>query len=391
MSHSRFSPSGAHRWMPCPGSAILEQGIQDTSSEYANEGTKAHELAAAWLNGEVESDDALNNEMGRHIVGYGRRVYDLVESDPTVQGELLVEQKLDFSEWINVAPEEGFGTADAVILLLDEIILIDFKYGMGVKIDAEDNPQMLLYALGALASFEQMGIFKRVRMIIDQPRLGHVSEAVATVEQLKEFAARVLASVQLIQAAKNMDADSLEANGYLNPGEDQCRWCKARASCPALSASVSQATGVDFDDLTSSADEPKNVSSEWLGRAMAAIPMVEDWCKAIRAEVEGRLLAGKPVDGWKLVEGKRGSRRWSDEQKAEELFKAFRWKKEEIFDMKLISPTTAEKRLAENPKQWERAQALITQAEGRPSVAPQSDKRPAISMATVADDFETLV
>jgi len=129
---------------------------------------------------------------------------------------------------------------------------------------------------------------------------------------------------------------------------------------------------------------------EWLSAAMGQAEQIEGWLKAVRAEVERRLLAGKSVPGYKLVKGKQGNRAWRDAEAAEALLKSFRLKIDEMYDMKVISPTTAEKVLAESPKRWAKAQVLITRADGKPSVAPLSDKRPALEVKPVAEEFEDL-
>lgn len=181
---------------------------------------------------------------------------------------------------------------------------------------------------------------------------------------------------------------------YLNPGEKQCKFCKAKATCPALRAEVADivheaATLDDFADLV-----PVTVDSQtgdnYLSAAMGKVDLVEQWCKAVRAEVERRLLAGKTVDGYKLVEGKRGNRKWADTAAVEKLFKSFRLRQDEMYDFSLISPTTAEKLFKETPKRWDKVREHITQSEGKPSVAPATDKRPALAVQSVAEDFGDL-
>lgn len=180
------------------------------------------------------------------------------------------------------------------------------------------------------------------------------------------------------------------------PGEKQCRFCKAKATCPSLATAVAEeiALGAPASPEEFAVLEPRvDTDAARLARAMSAVGLIEDWCKAVRAEVERRLLAGDPVAGFKLVQGKRGNRKWADEAEATEALKSMRLKVEEMYDLKLITPTTAEK-LAKagtlGPRQWTRLQDLITQAEGSPSVAPESDKRPALVRAA-AEDFEALV
>ena len=155
---------------------------------------------------------------------------------------------------------------------------------------------------------------------------------------------------------------------YLNPGEKQCKFCSAKATCPALRAEVTEIVGgsaaASIDEFREFAPEPVDMqtSDNYLPVAMAKVELVEQWCKAVRAEVERRLFAGQQVDGFKLVEGKRGARKWADEADAEKLLKSFRMRQDEMYDFSLISPTKAEKLFKENPKRWAKVKDLITRA-----------------------------
>lgn len=408
-AHAKYSPSSAHRWMVCPGSMALETlapRAEEKPSEYAAEGTAAHELAAwvltkdapaaAYIGHQIQADGftfTVDREMADNVQAYADRVRDYAED-----GELLVEQRMEFSEYVD-HPEQ-FGTSDAVVLTSDglEIQVHDLKYGQGVKVDAQDNQQAMLYALGALAEFGMVGDFLRVRVVIHQPRLNHVSEADYTIQELMEFAKKAKQGVErcedaihYLECIGNLRAD------YFNPGEDQCRFCPAKATCPALRKEVLAAVSDDFIDETQPLApqlEPaleRTMDNRLLGNLLGAVDLIEGFCKAIRAAAEVELLAGREVPGWKLVEGRRGSRRWGSEQEAEDMLKSMRLKVEDMYDLKLISPTTAEKLHkagAIGPRQWPRLQELITQAEGKPSVAPADDKRPALVMTAVEDDFD---
>lgn len=383
--------------MRCPGSLAMEAGLTDTSSKFADEGTAAHELAAWALEagndaaayiGRIIATDDHEFEVDQEMADYVQTYLDLVR-DIAQGGQLLVEQRVEFSHIVNY-PDQG-GTADAIILLEDEIVVVDLKYGRGVRVDAEDNEQLRIYALGALAAFDLIGDFKRVRMVIHQPRLGHISEDVLTVEALEQFAG--LAAERAFIALKVLDHKD-EAALHLEPGEKQCQWCKAKPNCPKLAAHVEDVVGRDFGYLTSSqADVDTLLEDEAvpLSDKMAAVDLIESWCKAVRAETERRLFDGVPVTGFKLVEGKRGHRKWANAAEVEAAFKSMRLKVEEMYDFTLISPTTAEKLHKAGTigkRQWPRLQELITQSEGKPSVAPESDKRQALVLTAAVDDFD---
>ena len=384
--------------MRCAGSLAMESGLPDTSSKFADEGTAAHELAAWALEagndaaayiGRLIDVDGTEFEVDQDMADAVQIYLDNVRS--YVQGgQLMIEQRVDFSHVVNV-PDQG-GTSDAIIITADgtEIQVHDLKYGRGVRVDAQDNEQLKLYALGALNEYGMVGDFKTVRAVIHQPRLGHLSEAVYTIEQIEQFAGHAGERAFIaIQVLNHKD----EATLHLEPGEKQCQWCKAKANCPKLAALVEESVGADFGYLTSeSADVDKLIDNDVpLADKMAAVDLIEDWCKAVRAETERRLFDGIPVPGYKLVEGKRGNRKWANASEVEAALKSMRLKVEEMYDFTLISPTSAEKLHKAGTigkRQWPRLQELITQSEGKPSVAPESDKRPALVLTAAVDDFD---
>jgi hypothetical protein len=383
--------------MRCPGSVQACADLPDESSKFADEGTAAHFLASeclgrgdepfshlgrtilvnrdgaewlpeGWVAGNAASSFLVDQDMClavRDYVDYVRGV------SKATGGALLVEQRLPIS---SLTGESGaHGTADAVILAEREIIVIDLKYGRGVAVDAEDNEQLQIYALAALREFGLAQDFDQVRMVIHQPRLGAVSEATLSIDDLADFGERVLEAAGFTQYP----------DALLNPSEEACRWCRAKATCPALRAEVVELFGA--------VPAPQAESADVLADCMAKVDLIEGWCKAVRAEVETRLLTGKPVRGWKVVQGKKGNRKWSSDADAEAMLKAMRIPHDRMYDYAVISPTSAEK-LAKaeviGPRQWPRVAALITQAEGKPSVAPESDKRPALVMSAVDEEFE---
>jgi hypothetical protein len=396
--HAKLSPSGAHRWMACSGSVQLEAEYPDSSSSYAREGTAAHELAAIVLeHPEAHAKDYIGKKIryddhGEEVLwDVTQEMADYVDDyvsfvrQRAVGKTLYIECKLPISHLTGEAGATG--TSDVVIIDISNktIEVIDLKYGMGVRVDAEDNPQLQMYALGAVEEYSLVCDFERVGMVIHMPRLNHVSEWEIPVTQLLQFGSDVGHAAEKTRREEPA----------FNPGEKQCRFCKAKATCPALLADMSEivsgsvASADDFAQFL-----PQTVDSQsgdnYLPMAMAKVGMVEDWCKAVRAEVERRLLAGKQVDGYKLVEGRRGNRAWRDDAEVERLFKSFRLKQEEMYDFKLISPTKADKVLQANPKRLAKAEALVTRSEGKLSVAPVTDKRPEVVVTPISEDFRGL-
>jgi hypothetical protein len=379
MAHAKLSPSSAVRWMACPGSVRLTKDLPDDSSAFADEGTDAHELAAlcletntdakAYVGRVMEKGNAVTDEMALAVQDYVDYVRDVVAA---TGGELLIEQKLSIN---HITGETGAkGTSDVVILAAPELIIADLKFGRGVPVDAMDNPQLQIYALAALEEFSLVGDFDRVRMVIHQPRLGAVSEWTQTVEELNDFAIEVAEAAEI----------TTRENAPLLPTTKGCKFCKAKATCPALRDEVLN---------TFEAIKPETATTDELGEAMGKADLVEAWLKAIRAETETKLLAGVPVAGFKLVQGKKGNRAWTNKEEAEALLKTMRVPHDQMYDYSVISPTTAEKLHKSEvigPRQWPKVQALITQSEGRPSVAPESDKRPALVMSAVLSDFDDM-
>jgi len=416
--HAKLSPSGADRWMLCPGSVPLSEGIPDTSSSYADEGTVAHHIAAICLEDDLDPEEFLHDiyhvdekggcyisdeghDVTSDMVRYIRVYLDSVRGQ-VGEGVLMVEQRLPIGKFTG---EEGAtGTADSVVITeTGELQIHDLKYGMGKKVSADHNRQLMLYALGAIEEYSLVHTFDRVAMFIHQVRLSGTPEVwQATIEELEEFA------MSVATAADSVDrAIANPGPEFFNPGEIQCQFCPAKADCPALSNLVARTVLPEFDDgqeLTPDAvqdavDAVGALSPASLSDKMRVAPLIEIWVKAIRAKVESDLLAGIGVPGYKLVRGKQGNRQWSDIGEAETQLKSMRLKVEEMYDLKLISPTTAEKlskysgpdgKPVIGPRQWKRLQDIIIRSEGGLSVAPESDKREAVVPSAKADDFDDL-
>lgn len=463
--------------MACPGSLALEAGYPDSSSAFADEGTLAHALAADCLEEELDAVYFARREDPFIYVDHGtvkkatitadmarevQKYLDNVRADVEIGDELMVELRLPFFGDVDGVPPQ-FGTSDVVLIKphAKQLVIRDLKYGRGVQVFAENNPQMQLYALGALDEFSMLYDIDTVRMVIDQPRLNHVDEWTCTVTELRAFEKQ---AEEAARRALRIVALPKEHTMMLTPGDKQCQFCKAKGDCAALRDQVLATVAGDFEVMPktvlanpaatvidhlkkgeiavtiSEAERiiaaahgvaPKAVdyinagfdtdgaqpdhfivkkptirpaldgAEERIGQldddhlaiCMDSVDLVEGWCKAMRAETERRMLAGTPVPGWKLVTGKMGSRSWNDAEAVKAKLKGMRLRDDVMYDFTLISPTTAEKLHADGvikPKQWTTLQDFISRSNGKPSVAPASDKRPALEVGRVENDFDEL-
>jgi hypothetical protein len=354
--HAKLSASGAHRWIACPGSVKAEEGIPEQTSSFAEEGTLAHSVAEALLTGKTAPEfDFL--EPVQQYVDYVRLV--------SHGNELFVETRVDFSPW---APD-GFGTADAITIdpITGIIHIIDLKFGKGLRVDAEHNPQGMLYALGVLNDFEWAldGITK-VMLHIHQPRLDHVSVWEVSIDDLRAWGEYV----------KERAALALTDDAPRIPGEKQCQWCKAKATCPALAKLVQGTIIEDFDGL----ENPIAMTDEQIRTALENKRLILSWFDAIEAHVTKRLNDGTGFAGFKLVEG-RSLRQWRDTDEAGDKLVSLLGE-DKAYERSVLSPAKAEKALGK--KNFAKVSDLITIPPGKPTLVPESDKRPAIGIS-VAD------
>ena len=434
-AHSTWSASGFEQKMLCPGSHVLQQGKPRRSSQYAAEGTAAHQVltwalqesrpAAAYI-GRVIEADGFTFTVDEDMTGHVQVCIDYVTDAAGDEGVIFADIRVNYSQYLDTPELEAWGTADVIIARGDELIVIDFKFGMGVEVSAERNPQMSLYALGALQAYQGLvSDFERVRMVISQPRIKKAaSEFDISVEELEAWGRSTARSaVNTCRNAMAVDRTQVTSEVswdqvYLRPGEKQCKFCSAKAECPALRAEVA---GTVFEALPASPDEfaelnpaplsedPRYDSAEWLAACLSKVDLIEDWCKAIRAETERRLLAGESVPGYKLVPGKKGARQWESDEQAKEVLKSIRLRDDQMYDFSVKSPAQIAKlgpALDKNgaikpikdgdpkpvigPRQWPRVAAIIKQSQGKPHVAPADDPRPALEIKPVVDDFESL-
>ena len=355
--HAILSASGAHRWLNCPPSARLEAELPDEVSEYAAEGTKAHKIAEGILLDKI--DEPAPDEMNE-MFEYVSRYVEVVLEKWIPGAQLYIEQRLDFSPWV----PEGFGTGDAVIVSDDVLEIIDLKYGKGVQVSAENNPQLRLYALGAYNEFGTLYDFQTVRMTIVQPRLDHVSTEELTLDELLEWGEQI----------KPIAKQAYEGKGEFKAG-DHCRFCKARRTCRARAEANLELAKYEFK-------KPELLSVEDVAEILAQAEELAAWAKDVKEYALTQAYRhGVKFPGWKVVEG-RSTRKITDEAALAERLAA-----EDIDPYKKVLKGITELEKEMGRKRFaELAADLIEKPPGRPTLVPESDKRPEINSAIL--DFK---
>lgn len=373
----RYGASTSSRWIHCPGSIrTAEKCPEPEGSTYAEEGTLAHAIAEAKLR--IATDRTVkaaelkkltksplwDGEMDEATDYYRDIVLEhLAAHDETA--ELMIEQRVDYSEW---APG-GFGTSDAVIIADDVLEIIDFKYGKGVRVDAEDNSQMRLYALGAYQIFGELYDFEKVRMTIIQPRLDHVSTEELDVSTLLDWADLVVRPA--VEASESDNAPMAAG--------DWCRWCPAKAICRKRADENLALAKYDFAD-------PDLLTPIEIADVLEKADRLSKWVADVQDYALQQALAGEHFDGWKLVEG-RSVRKYTDELKVSEALQKAGFDEALLYERKLLGLTAMEK-LVGKKKLAEVCDGLIDKPPGKPVLVPASDRRDELNTtASAVRDF----
>ena len=370
--HAKLSASSAHRWMNCNPSANLEREFADKTSEAAAEGSAAHALCEHKLRKALKRRSVRpvskydSDEMEMYTDSYVEFVLEQIEvakqhcTDPFV----LIEQRLDFSCYV----PDGFGTGDCLIVADKLLHIIDFKYGLGVLVDAAENPQMMLYALGALQLFDALYDIDTISMSIFQPRRENVSTWTITVAELKEWAEKILRPKAEL---------AFKGEGEFNPGP-WCTFCKAAVKCRARAEEKLALAQYEFA-------KPPLLTDEEIEDILSRLDDLTKWANEIAAYAQDAAINhGKQWNGFKLVEG-RSVRKYSDEAAVVAAATAAGYR--DIYKKSLISITEMEKLMGKKTF-TEVLGGLVIKPQGKPTLVPASDKRPAIHTGANLDFTE---
>ena len=373
--HAILSASGSHRWLNCTPSARLELEFENTTSEAAREGTAAHALCEHKLKKFLKKrskrpvSDYNSDEMEECTDAYAEFVMEQYEEakksckDPVI----LIEQKLDFSCYV----PEGFGTGDCIIISDDKLHIIDFKYGQGILVEAEHNPQMMLYALGALEIYDALYDIKEISMTIFQPRRENVSTWTISIEELKVWAEEEL---------KPKAQMAYEGNGEYLPGE-WCTFCKAAVKCRARAEEKMKLARMEFK-------MPPLLTDAEIEEVLTVLPDLTKWANEITAyATEAAIHHGKEWNGFKVVEG-RSNRKYRDEQLVAEAAKEHGYT--DIYRKSLISMTEMQKLMGKSAFE-EILGDLIYKPPGKPTLVPNTDKRPAMNVTNAENEFNEIM
>ena len=375
--HAILSPSAAHRWLNCTAAPLLEKDVEDKGSTFAEEGSLAHAYCAKKLkeflgrgvseeNKEIAelNEQYHSGEMDEYTDTYKTIVLEKFNAARarTKDAQLLVEVKLDFSHYV----PDAFGTSDAVIIADGRMEVIDFKYGKGVKVSALENPQMMIYALGAWDLFNFEYNITKVKMTIVQPRLDNLSEFEISVDDLCKWAADVL----------EPKAKEAYAGGTQKPG-DWCQFCKIKAKCRAITAKCVE-TQQNHPD-------PRLISKEDMERTiLPLLPTIKTWLSGVEEYSLEQALAGVLYQGFKLVEG-RSVRKITDPSAVMNLLCENGFAEESYLKPTELRSITDLEKLIGKKRFGELCNEYINKPHGKPTLVPESDKRKAID--PVKDDF----
>lgn len=379
--HALLSASGAHKWLNCTPSARLEETLPETTSEYAEEGRLAHAIGELKLRKhflepmglrtfnnrlkKLQENPRYKPEMLKNTDAYLDYVSGIAHGYSS-QPYVAVEKKLDYSSY---APE-GFGTGDCIIIGGNTIHVIDYKNGQGVPVSAERNPQMMLYALGALSAYSLLYLIQTVKLAIVQPRIGDPSEWELSVDELLAWG----------ESIKPIAQKAFAGEGEFVSGE-HCRFCRARSRCRAR-------TDFNLSLEEYHAMKPPLISNEEVGAILEKARYLAKWAEDLESYALAECLAGNEIPGWKAVEG-RGSRKWADVDKAFKVLTANGIEEAMLYKREPLTPPKVEELLGKGKfKELLLGETpLVIIEPGKPTLAPTTDKREPIKRQSAAEIF----
>lgn len=367
--HAILSASSSDRWLHCPPSARLCEAYEDKGSDYAAEGTDAHALCEYRLKqalgipaeDPIENLSWYNEEMEECAAGYAAYVVELLETAKQICADpvVMIEQRVDFSRWV----QEGFGTADCILIADGVLNIVDYKHGKGVEVSAVANPQMQLYALGALEIFDGIYDIDTVRMTIFQPRKSNIS-----VDQMDKAGLYEWADTELTQKAHL----AYEGQGDFSCGE-WCRFCKAKAECRERATANLALARYEFQ-------APALLDDEEIADILGKVDALTAWASDVKEYALQQAISGKEWTGWKLVEG-RSNRKYTSEADVAAAVESVGL---DPYERKVLGVTAMQKLLGKTRFE-ELLSPYIEKPQGKPTLVPESDKRPA--MNTAKNDF----
>lgn len=360
--HSTLSASASHRWLACTASVKFTEGMPDNSSAYAEEGTRAHELCA-WkvaemfkVQGVKKPDFKYDSATEECADAYAAFIAEKM----TDSAAIFLEQRVDYSDY--TAPG-SFGTADCVIVAGDTLKIIDYKHGVGVPVECDNNPQLMLYALGAYSALKDLYDIKNAEMSIYQPRIGNISTWATSMQELIDTATSVF---------KPEAEEAISDKGNFCAGE-WCRFCKGKNICRERAKANLALAREDFA-------LPPELSNAEVTEILTKVDQIIAWCNDIKDYALDSALKGERFDGFKLVYG-RSIRKYSDEEKVAEVVKA---EGLDPYQHKVLGITDMTKLLGK--KKFEELLAgLVIKPEGKPTLVPESDKRPAMAQSDFSE------
>jgi len=377
--HAILSASKAYQWLACTPSIRASENVPDTTSGYALEGTKAHALGELNLRlflGQITKEEydkeVADLDIDKTMENYANQYSDFViEKFNKARGKtrdaiLEIEVKVDFSQWV----PEGFGTADAIITADGCMEIIDLKYGKGVPVSAVNNPQLMLYALGALEEYLMLYDILQVSMTIYQPRLDNISTELIAVDDLVKWA---------YEYVKPLAEKAFNGEGEFVAGE-HCRFCKLKYTCKERADENLKLAQYDFR-------EPITLSNDEIADILKKSDDLVVWQNDIKEYALNEALKGVKFKGFKLVEGK-SNRKYEDENKVALILKELGYNDSDIYKKSLLTITAMEKFLGKQ-KFNDLIGKYIIKPSGKPALVPESDKRPELNiLAQAIEDFK---